>query len=1236
MSATVAARGEELGEERGLSIVVASRGRSRDLERTLRSLAQTTAVENAELLLALHGRDGLERTRALVEDYLPSVRVRVESLPRTSAGSARAAVARLAEAPLLLVMEEGATVSDVLLARARAALGSDESLDAALCREQGPAVALVRRDVDESGHVDPLESARQEGSRVAVFDSPAPSIEARAVARLPSRLEGAFGQGLPRVRLSPWVRVLLLADFCAAAFYLSWWLQPGHVGTPVLFASLAVAEAFNLLHVLGLWWTVWITRVETPPRSTRSRTIDVFITTCGEPIEVLQRTVAAAVSLDGDHRTFVLDDARRSEVRHLCRKLGAEYVTRSDREGAKAGNLNHALSLTNGELVAVFDADHVPHPEFLERLVGYFEDSELAFVQTPQYYGNATSEPVARGAYQQQAIFYGPICRGKNGVNAAFCCGTNVVFRRRALEDVGGFDSSSVVEDFVTSMHLHRRGWHSVYYPYVLSEGLGPETLRAYFGQQFRWARGSIGGLVSLEPFRRGFTLPQRAQYLLATTFYLIGLVTTVYIALPILYLLGGWSAFSASSGDFIFYYVPYLVLGLATIRWGLGGQLRFEHLRYTFGAFAVYVAGAVAAFARRRTRFNATGSVKRGGTPVYAWAAVSAFAITALAVLVGLISRPLDARTFTNVSWAGVNLVLLSGIVSATLWSRRAASAPSVSPAVAGVPSLPEHTLPNALRERLHDLILAESAVPRIALLTALAFALRLALSGAQSIRLDESLSLREARLPLGVMVRNLFTWDVHPPLYYTLLHGWVALAGASPIALRMPSAVFGAAAVPLLYLVSRRLTSERGATFAAAIGATAPFWVWHSDEARMYTLLLAFSLAALLSLFVACERNRTRDWVVYGLVTGISLYTHYFAALMLPVHVAWILLQRPTRPPLRRWLFGMGAAAALLSAWIATMLVHDGLNGFASIDTGVVVPSQSHGVLASAYSVFVFLLVYFVGYGQGIGHDAGILGLASRMLAGSWPLIAVLGVVSQRLGLWLRSRAAIFLGFWITFTVAMVYALNLWKGNVLMQRYLIIVSPALFIVVAVGLSRVVRSVVLGTVIIVATLSLATVAENYDSSNPAREDWRGATAAVTAAMRPGDAVAILPWFYVTPFDYYYRGSVPVRGIRLGSGPAQLAARRRLAVLAEAHRGHDLWVATAYESVFDPRNSISSGLARMLVPVAVYHLPGEVVLRRYHVPSTGPRPLRPEGPTAAGSVAGLSGGPTGLPAGPSG
>jgi cellulose synthase (UDP-forming) len=1164
-----------------LSLLVTSRGPSRSLERTLRSFSAAPGIERVEVVIGLHGRNGLLRTHELVGRHLPSVRTRVESMPKTTAAAALTAISAVATGTVLLLVEEGATISPELIARA----ATPEPLAA-------PGVALLRRPADTAPPAPPPVARPS-----APAELPAP--------RLPSRLDAGAARSFPRLRASAGVRALLLVNACAAAFYVSWWLQPGHVGTRALFAALAVAEGFNLVHLVGLWWTVWTTSADPPPRATRTWTIDVFVTTCGEPLELLERTVSAAVALHGAHRTVVLDDAARPEVRLLAARLGADYLQRHDRQGAKAGNLNHALMRTDGELVAVFDADHVPHPDFLERLTGYFEDPHLAFAQTPQYYGNATHDPVARGAYQQQAIFYGPICRGKNGVNAAFCCGTNVLFRRTALAAVGGFDMRSVVEDFVTSMRIHRDGWRSVYYPYVLSEGQGPDTLRAYVSQQFRWARGSIGALVSLEPFRRGYTLAQRAQYLLATTFYLIGLVTSVYVALPILYLLGGWSAFSASSGDFVFYYVPYLVLGLVTVRWGLGGQLRLEHLRYTFGTFPVYAAAAFAAFARLPSRFTATGTLRRAGVPAYAHATVAAFTTTAIAIAIGLVARPLDARTFTNVSWAVVNLLLLSGIAGAAIVSRRPASGVEAAPAAA--PRLPEHALTSGWRERLEELMSPERALVRVAVLTSFGLGLRLALMGVQSIRLDESLSLREARLPLGTMVQNLFTWDVHPPLYYTVLHGWVAVAGTSEVALRLPSVVFGAAAVPLLYLVARRLTSEQGATVAAAIGAASPFWVWHSDEARMYTLLLALSLAALWGLFRACERNRSRDWLVYAVLTALSLCSHYFAALMLPVHMAWIVLQRPPRALVRRWLLGLAGGVAPLVAWLAVMVAHDGVAGVAAIDTGVVLTPQDHSLVGTVYAIFLFLLVYLVGYGQALGHGAGILGMVSRVLAGSWPLVAVAGVVSRRIGRWLRSRAAYFLAFWIVFLVATVYLLNLWKGNVWMQRYLIIVSPALFIVLAIGLARVFRPVALGVAVVVVSLSVAAVAENHDRRNESREDWRGAAAAITASAKPGDAVAVLPWFYVTPFRYYFHRSLEVRGTLSEQRPPLKTLTTTLNTLAYLHSGHDLWVATAFEDVFDPRHTIRRGLARMLVPVTVYHLPGQVVLRRYHIPKTGPR-----------------------------
>ncbi len=1175
-----------------LSILLTSADCEEALERTLLSLAELPQIDSVELLIGLHGEDGLGATRGLVERHLPLVPTRVESFPLADAGVARAAMYRACEAPLVAVVEEGSAIDHQILERASAALDHDRSLVAARAVAEprgGREVVLLRRDEKVAPAFDPLVFVRDEPSRVALVEPPEPGWPGSPA---------EFAQLRPRGR----VRALLVANLCAAALYVSWWLRPGHVGVPALFAALALAEAFNLLHLVGLWWSVWTTRAEPPPRSDTQlvdrRLRDDVRRASRRPRAARSRLPSAWTALTG--RTCSTTRAGTT-----CKQWRARSVPSTcgagPREGAKAGNLNHALSVSTSELVAVFDADHVPHREFLDRLVGYFEDPELAFVQTPQFYGNARQNAVARGAYQQQTIFYGPICRGKNGSDAAFCCGTNVLFRREALTAVGGFDEQSVVEDFVTSMRLHRRGWRSVYYPFVVSEGLGPETLGAYFAQQFRWARGSIGALVSLEPFRRGYTLAQRLQYLLASTFYLMGLVTSVYVALPILYLLAGWSAFSSSSADFVLYYAPYLVLGLITVRCGLGGRLRLEHLRYTFGAFPVYVAAAIAAFARLPSRFRPTGASTGGRAPVYALVTVVVFFLTQAAVLAGLWLRPLDARTFTNVSWAVVNLLLLSGIALAVLRPRPVEGSEAV-PISTPIGALPEAALARLGTRTRWRARAVDASLLRLAALTAFAFALRLGLAGVQSLRLDESLSLKEAQLPLGTMVGNLFRWDVHPPLYYTFLHVWVWLTGTGVFALRLPSVIFGTAAVPLLYVVARRFTSERGATFAAAIGAASPFWIWHSDDARMYTLLLVLALAALWRLFVAYERNRPRDWVVYGLVTAVSLYSHYFAILMLPVHAVWLLSQRPPQAVvLRRWLPAVAGAVSLLAVWLVVMVVHDGVGGVAAINTGVRESPLGFSFLGSLYTFFLFLLVYVLGYGQ-IGHGVGILGLAAAMLAGGWPLVAVLAVVSGKVGRWLRSREAAVLGFWIVFSLGTVYLLNLWKGNVWMQRYLIAVSPALFVLLGAALARVIRPVALGAAVIVAVLTVATVVDTYDRGNVASEDWRGVATVIDRSARPGDAVAVVPWFYVTPLDYYLHGPLPVRGALLTGQTPRRALLSTLTRLARAHRGHDLWVATAYESVFDPQGTLRRGLVRLLVPVRQYRLPGQVVLRRYWIP----------------------------------
>lgn len=176
-----------------------------------------------------------------------------------------------------------------------------------------------------------------------------------------------------------------------------------------------------------------------PPTPPEGLSVDVFITTYNEPLDIVTRTAVAARDIRYPHNTWILDDGDREEFRNAAAQLGVGYITRGEewtgkQRHAKAGNINNALFLTDAEFVAILDADQVPAPDFLDRVLGYFDDDAVAFVQTPQYFWNV---PDADPLGSQAELFYGPIQQGKDGWGAAFFCGSNAVLRREALMALG-------------------------------------------------------------------------------------------------------------------------------------------------------------------------------------------------------------------------------------------------------------------------------------------------------------------------------------------------------------------------------------------------------------------------------------------------------------------------------------------------------------------------------------------------------------------------------------------------------------------------------------------------------------------------------------------------------------------------------------------------------------------------------------------------------------------------------
>ncbi len=399
--------------------------------------------------------------------------------------------------------------------------------------------------------------------------------------------------------------LFLIADYA--------WYEKG-VG-----ALLLLAETFVMVHSLGYFLnlmqvvrrggTTPAAAAETLPELRTFPLVGILVASYHEPLAVLEDTLTCFYNLTYPNKQlYFLDDTRydqpgqdpeemaayRRAVEDLCREMGINLFRRRWR-GAKAGIINDFLDFIAGrekagfeftayspsergepeKYLIIFDADMNPFPDFAERLVARMEaEPRLAFIQTPQYYSNFEHNRVARAAGLQQAVFYEYICEGKSLNDAMFCCGTNVIFRREALEDVGGFDESSVTEDIATSMQFHLKGWRSAYSSRVCAFGLGPEDLGGYFKQQFRWALGTIGlGRYTLGQFlRRPRSLPLAKwwEYFLSGTHYFVGWAFFIMMLCPILYLLWGVPAFFSRPDIYFLVFFPYLLLSLSVFFWTL------------------------------------------------------------------------------------------------------------------------------------------------------------------------------------------------------------------------------------------------------------------------------------------------------------------------------------------------------------------------------------------------------------------------------------------------------------------------------------------------------------------------------------------------------------------------------------------------------------------------------------------------------------------------------------------
>jgi cellulose synthase (UDP-forming) len=393
----------------------------------------------------------------------------------------------------------------------------------------------------------------------------------------------------------PWSRTIVIAILWAVTIrYLLWRvLTTLNVADPVngffslglLFAELMLLAGTCIQFFLVLRHKDQSQRANqmavAVQNGTYTPSVDIFIPTYDEPLFILERTLVGCQAITyANKRVYVLDDTNRPAVASLAAELGCQYIARPEQTHAKAGNLNYAIAQTSGELIAVLDADFIATENFLSRTVGFFQHEKMGLVQTPQSFYNA--DPVARNLgwsdvlTPDEEMFYRYIQPIRSSAGSMVCSGTSFVMRRSALEQIGGFVTDSVSEDYFTGIRLSALGYELVYLNEKLSVGLAAENMATFANQRIRWARGTLQGLfISSNPLTiPGLTWLQRLSHIDGLLHFLNGFTRLFFLAMPFLYAFWGLVPIHFTYADLLYFFVPFYAVQFLAYAW-LNGRSR-------------------------------------------------------------------------------------------------------------------------------------------------------------------------------------------------------------------------------------------------------------------------------------------------------------------------------------------------------------------------------------------------------------------------------------------------------------------------------------------------------------------------------------------------------------------------------------------------------------------------------------------------------------------------------------
>jgi cellulose synthase (UDP-forming) len=413
-------------------------------------------------------------------------------------------------------------------------------------------------------------------------------------------------------------------------------------------------------------------------------------------------------------------DQKTDQLADLAR---CRYIARDKPKGrphhAKAGNINHALfsGETQGDFVLTLDADHIPKPQFMQRVLPYFfdfnldrgqyEGNQIAFVQTPQaFYNLPQGDPFGHDAH----LFYGPIQQGKDGMNSAFYTGTNAVLRREALVSmglqhfaldfakdeqrlaefdlIGGLSSISITEDMNTAMRLHSVGWRSVYHSEILAEGLAPDDLSSTLKQKLRWAQGTIQVMLRDNPLLKpGLSFWQRLQYFQTMYSYFVGFFIAIFLASPIIFFFTGLIPVDNFGPQFALHFVPVYVINRLTFvaaSWGIPLRELWRNEQYAIALFPLYIQAVWSVFTNQPIKFQVTPKQRQSGVYLgLVRVQLIFFGLTLAGMIWGLVQLILgnwpDPWVYIiNSAWAGYHLALLWVIIRAAWWRPKQPKTPA------------------------------------------------------------------------------------------------------------------------------------------------------------------------------------------------------------------------------------------------------------------------------------------------------------------------------------------------------------------------------------------------------------------------------------------------------------------------------------------------------------------------------------------------------------------------------